>query len=134
MIQEKLIEDPKIKPFEFQNWSVYEKALEVASAAHRLCREFPPESSASLRDQIRRASQSIPLNIAEGSSRFSPKDKANFFRMAKGSVFECVAVFDLAGRLGFVKTDLTSAYKDLETIGRMLSGLIKFVEKKKIPK
>ncbi len=48
------------------------------------------------RDPFKRASQSIVLNIAEGSSRTSIKDKVNFARVSKGSVFECAAFVDLA--------------------------------------
>jgi len=43
---------------------------------------------------IRRASFSIMLNIAEGTSRFSNKDRRNFFVIARGNAFECVAILE----------------------------------------
>jgi four helix bundle protein len=48
-----------------------------------------------LRDQLRRASISIVINIAEGSGKFSKADKRNFYTIARGSTYECVSVFDI---------------------------------------
>jgi len=45
-------------------------------------------------DQLRRASFSIMLNVAEGTSRFSNKDRKNFFVIARGSAFECPAILE----------------------------------------
>ena len=114
--------------FEFQKWPVYETALGVVAQAYQVCNQLPRLTAPGLRDQLKRASQSIPLNIAEGSSRYTSRDKAQFFRIARGSVFECVAILDLIPRLGFKTENLTPLYNDLETIGRMLSGLTNYVE------
>lgn len=67
--------------------------------------------------------------MAEGSSRYSTKDKTNFLRVARGSVYECVAILDLIKELGLVPTNLGEHLKLLETIGRMISGLIGWLEK-----
>jgi four helix bundle protein len=48
-----------------------------------------------LRDQLDRASVSIVLNIAEGSGRFAPADKAHFYLIARGSAMECLAAVSL---------------------------------------
>ena len=120
---------PKTGRFEFQNWPVYQKALEFVEEVYRLCESLPRDSATGIRDQLRRAAQSIPLNIAEGSSRYGYKDKTNFLRVARGSVFECVAILDLVQRLRLSSKDLTGHYKLLETIGRMLSGLINWLNK-----
>lgn len=45
-----------------------------------------------LRDQLRRASISVVINIAEGSGKFSKADKKNFYIIARGSVCECVSL------------------------------------------
>ena len=48
-----------------------------------------------LRDQLDRASVSIVLNVAEGSGRFAPADKAHFYLIARGSAMECLAALSL---------------------------------------
>ena len=85
-------------------------------------------------DQITRASQSINLNVAEACARSTGKDKANFFRVAKGSAFECVAVLDLMEAVGWISQKENSEVQaQLTEIGKMLSGLIRYFEKEKAP-
>lgn len=48
-----------------------------------------------IRDQWLRASQSIPLNIAEGNGKFSDADRRRFFEIARGSALECSAIQDI---------------------------------------
>jgi four helix bundle protein len=130
-MQEILSVSPESGRFEFQNWPVYQAAQNFLVEAYTICGELPRDSATGVRDQFRRASQSIPLNIAEGSARYTGRDKANFFRVARGSVFECVAILDSIQRLKFVERDLEELFKNLETMGRMLSGLINYVEGEK---
>lgn len=123
-------EQPNSKPFEFQIWPVYKRAVLVAKEAQRFCLSVPKTGNLSLCDQFRRASQSIVLNIAEGSSRTTLKDKINFVRVAKGSAFECVAIVDLAFEFDLMDRDKHAAFQDhLANIGRMLSGIIRHFEK-----
>jgi four helix bundle protein len=75
--------------------------------------------------QLRRASMSIMLNIAEGTSRFSKAAERNFYVIARGSIFECTSILDL---LGEEKT-ITIAqreyfYSKAEEISKMLFKLI----------
>ncbi len=124
------VENPSMETgrFEFQKWTVYQRALLFVKSAFQLCDEFPKDSATGLRDQFRRASQSIPLNIAEACSRYSSKDKANFWRVAKGSVFECVAILDLIEPLALVPRNTAELQEELEHLGKMLSGLIRYIE------
>ena len=76
------------------------------------------------RDQWIRASQSIPLNIAEGNGKFSPADRGRFFEIARGSALECAAIQDVL----FVSNGLEESVhvkrkNDLDRIAIMLSKL-----------
>ncbi|MEM6995058.1 MAG: four helix bundle protein [Myxococcota bacterium] len=65
------------------------------------CDAFPP-GNGDLADQLRRATTSIALNIAEGAGEYSRVDKARFYRMAKRSATECAGVVDVARRLDII--------------------------------
>ncbi len=78
-------------PFAHESLDVYQLAVEVARWFARMpC----PRGDADLKDQGRRASRSICLNIAEGRS-VQGKARLNHYRIARGSAAECCAVLDL---------------------------------------
>ena len=70
-----------------------------------------------------RASLSISLNIAEGSSRTS-KDFQHFISISRGSCYECAALIDIAYQLDLLKQEEMNTIKNtLEYIAKMLSKL-----------
>lgn len=71
---------------------------------------------------MRRASVSIPSNIAEGSSRNSNKDFARFLEIAIGSAYEIETQLLIALDLGFIKIDeLEKSVNELNEIIKMIS-------------
>lgn len=54
-----------------------------------------PRGHAAIKDQLKRASLSIPLNIAEGTGKISKKEKDYFYSIARGSAMECAAICDV---------------------------------------
>lgn len=78
--------------FDFQKLEVYQKAKLFNKETSTLL--FNKKFDRVTNDQLRRASFSIMLNIAEGMSRFSNKDRRNFMIISRGSAFECVAIFE----------------------------------------
>jgi four helix bundle protein len=81
---------------------------------------------AAAKDQLDRASTSIPLNIAEGNGKLSQRDRARFIEMARGSALECAACLDalVARRLTTVE-GVTAAKEQLVRIVQMLVGLLR---------
>ncbi|HSH67191.1 MAG TPA: four helix bundle protein [Bacteroidia bacterium] len=78
---------------------------------------------------MRRASFSIMLNIAEGSSRFSKPDRRNFFVIARGSTFECVAIFDFLKEERLLSNDLFDEfYKKADELSRMIYVMMRNLE------
>jgi four helix bundle protein len=79
-----------------------------------------------IRDQLDRASNSIPLNIAEGNGKYTPKDRCRFFDTARGSALECAAGLDVLVVKGkLTREQIRPGKESLQRIVRMLMGLIK---------
>lgn len=116
--------------FDFEKLDVYQKSKEF----NRLVYQYLNDNKvidAATRNQLRRASLSIVLNIAEGSSRFSKADRRNFFVISRGSVFECVAVFDILKDEGLLPIyQFQDFYARAEELSKILFALIKNLETK----
>ena len=72
----------------------YQCALQFAAGAFRILEKLPRGHS-ELADQLKRASISVPLNIAEGAGKTSVRERARYHAIARGSAMECAAVIDL---------------------------------------
>ncbi|MEW6536196.1 MAG: four helix bundle protein [Candidatus Auribacterota bacterium] len=111
--------------FLFENLDVYKNSVDFADTISRLTEDFP-KGNYYLVDQINRASLSIATNIAEGNGRYHKPDRANFFRIARGSAFECVPILELCRRKKLISEEMCNTLKEnLNEICKMLSGLIK---------
>jgi four helix bundle protein len=91
--------------FSFEKLSVWQKSRQFTSEIYSLTKNFPAEEKFGLVGQLRRASLSICSNIAEGNSRKSVKDRANFFHIAYSSSMEVLCQLVIASDLGFVKNE-----------------------------
>lgn len=74
--------------FSFFDLRVYKESKELVKSIYRLLEEFPKYETYAMGDQLRRAIVSVPSNIAEGSGRFSIKEKIHFIEIAYGSLTE----------------------------------------------
>ena len=93
---------------------------------YKLTNKFPEEEKFVLVSQMRRASISIPCNIAEGAARQGKREFKNFLSMAQGSLSELDTQLELAVLLGYLSTgDLQEIGDQLLRIDKMLSGLIR---------
>ena len=110
--------------FDFEKFEVYKKAKLFTKEISELLKDLKGANSR-LIDQLQRASLSIPLNIAEGAGRYSKADKKNFYVIARGSVFECVAILDILCDMELISiSQKASSYNNLEELSKMISGLI----------
>ena len=105
-------------------------ADDLTVAVYERTRSFPREEIYGLTSQLRRASYSVPANIAEGSSRESKNDYLHFLYISRGSLSETQYFIHLSRRLGYL-----SAQEADVLIGQTrrtfacLHGLINAVEK-----
>ena len=111
--------------FDFQKLEVYKKSKSLNSSIQRLLQSNTTINSSS-KNQLQRAAFSIMLNIAEGSGRFTNRDKKNFFVIARGSAFECAAIFDFWKDEKIISEDqFYNLFSACEQLSKMLYGLIK---------
>ena len=113
-------------PFRFEGLDVFQLAIEYARMSYQLTKTFPREEMFGLTANLRRAATSIALNIAEGAGRGTRKDFMHFVDVAMGSLFETVASFILAERLGYVDCrDLNQVRDRAALLGRKLNSFKK---------
>jgi four helix bundle protein len=80
--------------FDHEKLDVYRMSIDYVAFSFNLATKLSGNNRHT-RDQWLRASQSIPLNIAEGNGKHSLKDRSRFFDIARGSAFECAAIHDI---------------------------------------
>lgn len=109
--------------FRFEGLEIFDLSMEFAQTAYELSSQFPREEMFGLTANLRRAATSVALNIAEGSGRGSKRDFAHFVDIARGSLFETVASFILAKRLGLVDAEqLVAMQEEAEILSRKLTS------------
>jgi len=112
--------------FSFEKLEVWKEAVEISKDVYLLTNDFPNDEKFGLISQLRRASNSISANIAEGTSRMTKKDRAHFTVIAYSSTMEVLNHLILSKELGFVNND---EYEKLRAriykVSNMLNGLRK---------
>jgi len=106
----------------FKELEIWKKSRKFCSEIYCATADFPVDEKFGLTNQLRRASVSIPSNIAEGSSRNSQKDFSRFLEIAIGSAYEIETQLLIASDLGFLKDEnLNSLINNIEEIIKMTS-------------
>jgi four helix bundle protein len=110
--------------FSHEKLNVYQKALDFIEFIKN---SVPSDlSKQSVIDQLDRAATSIPLNIAEGTGKYTPKDKCRYYDIARGSALECAACLDILQKRNIINVKAVEEGKQiLFEIVSMLIGLIK---------
>ena len=116
-------------PFVFEKLDIYQLSLTWVAQAMQIASALKFTDLAPLADQLVRASTSIPLNIAEGNGRWHKGDKKQFLWIARGSVFECVAITQATNQHKAISPEVyDKAYATLESLSKMLTKLIQAVD------
>ncbi|MFV0141768.1 four helix bundle protein [Empedobacter falsenii] len=110
---------------------VWKLAIDFVSEIYLITKQFPEAEKFGLSTQMRRASVSIPSNIAEGAARQSDKEFIQFLYISLGSSAELETQLIIAFNLNFIKQNqLNQLILKQEQIAKMLNGLIKFIKNK----
>jgi four helix bundle protein len=114
----------------YRDLRVWREAMDLAEACYRLTAKFPRDELFGMTAQVRRASVSIPANIAEGYGRNSKGAYGQFLKIAQGSLKELETHLLLAERVGLATNDATAPIlASSDSLGRMLRSLIRSVER-----
>jgi four helix bundle protein len=109
----------------YRDLLVWQKAMRLAAETYRLAKLLPKAEEYRLTSQLLRAAASVPANIAEGHSRGTRKDYANFISIARGSLAEAETILLLLIDVELLSDEQVRAALELcaET-GRMLNALL----------
>ena len=119
------------KPFDHEKLSVYIRSIESVAWTSEILAGIP--KTLSVWDQLDRASTSMPLNIAEGTGKFTTRDKCRFYDSARGSALECAACLDvLVAKKILSEVQVAPGKELLHQIVAMLVGLIKATSPRRV--
>lgn len=105
----------------FEDLRVWQKGIELVKQVYILTKDGELSRDFGLRDQLRRASVSIPTNIAEGFERYSRKEYVNFLNIAKGSAGEVRSLLRVALEVGYLEKPIyDQLYNQTVELSRML--------------
>ncbi|MCC5611172.1 four helix bundle protein [Nostoc sp. CHAB 5834] len=112
----------------FEDLRVWQKGIELVKCIYLITKEDELSRDFGLRDQLRRASVSIPTNIAEGFERYSRKEYVNFLNIAKGSAGEVRSLLRVALEISYLEQQTyLQLYNQALNLSRMLSNQIQSI-------
>ena len=110
--------------FSYRKLNVYQLSKQLVTDIYRMVELFPKSETYALGDQMRRAVISVPSNIAEGTSKASPKEQFHFLEIAYGSLMEIMCQLEISLDLGYInQTQFYQLEKDIVMIYKMLSSM-----------
>lgn len=111
--------------FKFESLRVWQLSLELTDEVDILAQTFPKHEIYSLSSQIRRAANSVSLNIVEGSTGLTNAEFQRFLVIANRSALEVVGCLYLAKRRNYILNEkFDELYSKIETLVKMIQALI----------
>lgn len=110
--------------FKFENLQIWQRAMDLNDLVFQISKGFPPEEKFNLTSQIRRAVDSVSLNIAEGSTSQTNPEFSRFLGYAIRSTVEVVCALFIAKRRNYLlEDDFQNAYLKSEELVKMIQSL-----------
>jgi four helix bundle protein len=109
----------------FKDLIVWQRSMDLAVRIYRITQKLPASEQFGLTSQLRRASVSIPSNIAEGYGRQSTGNYRQFLSISRGSLMEIETQINICDRLKYLaQSDTENIFKEITEISKMLTSLI----------
>jgi four helix bundle protein len=117
----------------FRVHCLWQKSITLVQSIYRkVVPRLPDTEKYVLASQITRAVISVPLNIAEGSGRYSKKEFKQFLYVARGSLYELITQIEIVLNLGYIDNRLYEELTDnIMEISGLLNGLINSLKEEK---
>lgn len=110
--------------FDFQKLDVYQKSKRFYIDTKEIIHTIKLDNY--IKDQLSRAAFSVPLNLAEGSGKFSKADRKNYYTTARASLYECIAILDILHEEKKInELNYQSQLKNADELSRILYSMIK---------
>jgi len=110
---------------DFRNLEIWQEAHKLTLKIYQLTSQLPKSEIFGLVSQSRRASVSIESNLVEGNSRYSKKDKIQFFVISRGSIAELkTQLLIIADLHPFLKTECNRLFEEYSTLEKRLNAFI----------
>jgi four helix bundle protein len=108
----------------YRDLIAWQKAMDFVEGIYRATKIFPKDELYGLTSQLRRASVSVPSNIAEGQGRRSDGEFHHHLSIAHGSLREAETQLLISGRLGYVERhEMERLLDQAGEVGRLITGL-----------
>jgi len=118
----------------YKDLIAWQKGMDLVTTVYDATEGFPSHEQFGLVSQLRRAAVSVPSNIAEGKAHYSNRDFVRFLRHARGSLAEIETQILIAQQRKYLSdTTVTKLGRQLDELGRILSGLIDSLTERERP-
>ena len=108
---------------------IWKRSIDLVVETYKITATFPDSEKFGLTNQMRRASVSVPSNIAEGSARKSSKEYLQFLYISQGSLSELDTQYIIAERLKYCNT-IDHVFQEIKSLKLMIGAVIKKIQSK----
>jgi four helix bundle protein len=119
---------------DYKDLDIWRKSIALCDNVYKTTRDFPKEELFGLTNQLRRASISIPSNIAEGFGRKTQQQFIYFLQISLGSTFEIETQLIIAQKQEYVnKGQLQGLLQEVEDVKKLINGMIRHYKRNTKP-